>query len=182
MQPSSKLILQVDKLVERVAPEILVEQRASLELDSHTSDFRMLAQKTQPEFPMRIGVCVEVQRYTDSRLGKPFCTKKGAFTIAQNLKSRYASKEREIGDADFEVEVSESIEDSRQTVLGPEGLKGRIVIHAAKDDAGIVLQAKFLPQRGAVREAGTVAAARKSADNFEKRNGDYVKGKRFRRT
>src|SRR5579863_8495087 len=98
MQPPAKLVLQVDKLLERVAPELLIQQRACLELDSRTRDFRVLAQEIRPEGPMGIGVRVEVKRYTDPCLGQAFCAKKGPFTIAQNLESGYASKEGEIGD------------------------------------------------------------------------------------
>jgi len=60
MQPPANLVLQVYKLLKGVVPVIMVEQRTGLELDSHTGDFGVLAQKVQPEGPMGIGICIEV--------------------------------------------------------------------------------------------------------------------------
>jgi hypothetical protein len=56
-------------MIKRVAPESLVEQRAGLELDGHTGNFRVLAQKIQPKRPMGIGICVQMERYANSCLG-----------------------------------------------------------------------------------------------------------------
>jgi acyl-[acyl carrier protein]--UDP-N-acetylglucosamine O-acyltransferase len=69
MQSPAQLVLQGDKLVERVAPKSLVQPRAGLELDGHAGDFRVLAEEVQPERPVGIRVCVEVEGDTDSCLG-----------------------------------------------------------------------------------------------------------------